>query len=142
MFFKLKPKAGSHCETDAKGNIHTYRAADGHIFDTKLDLVKMFPNKFERVEVMTTEELAAAPKVKVGAAPAKPPTKDAPASKFGEDVTAKFKEAADEDLRVFRKGEDFTVVEAEEPDVALNDKALTATGKGGVKAFIEQYLEQ
>ncbi len=144
MKFKLKPKVGSHSEVDDKGKLITYRPEDGHIFETELDLVTMFPNKFERVTVVPEEDEAPASKPKAKSSVDKATEKGAegvadPANPLGRDVTKRFALARKEDFLVFADGGAFHVVEADEPTKALNDKPLH---KKQVTPFIKQYLNE
>jgi hypothetical protein len=139
MYFKLKPKVGSHAETGQDGKVIHYRPEDGHVFETDRDLVAMFPNKFERVHVPGdegAEDEASPPKPKKES---KPKKDDAPPPKpLGRDVTKRFPKAAEEDFKVFSDGGAFFVAEADEPTVALNEKPLK---KKDVIPFIKEYLE-
>lgn len=151
MYFKLLPKVGSHVEKDKDGNAVTYHSKDGRIIDTEMDLVKRFPNKFERVEVNPTAESSpkeeAAPVVEE-AAPvvvedevAQVEEKSKPKSKthpLGRDVTKRFPKADKNDFKVFSQGGAFSVVEADEDTVPLNEKPLH---KKGVDNFITEFLK-
>lgn len=143
MYFKLKPKAGSHAERDADGNPVVHTAAEGRVFETDNDLCKMFPNKFDLVEVGPDKKVASPTSSvdeKVGSEPPQKETKKP--SPFGRDVTDKYPTAGKDDLRVFQDGDAFTVVEADDPEKALNASPLKKDGKGGVEAFVKKYLSE
>ncbi len=130
MYFKLLPKVGSHSETDDKGKLITHRSEDGYVFDTDLDLIQMFPNKFERVQV--------GPDVPKPPESKKPSKAEEDASNpLGRDVTKRFPKAAEEDFKVFADGGAFFVCESDDPTKALNDKPLK---KAQVEKFVEEYL--
>ena len=73
-----------------------------------------------------------------------PPAPEAPAAPapagepLGRNVTKRFQRAVEEDLQVFANGNEFFVVEADDPGRALNDKPLK---RKDVLAFIEDYLK-
>ena len=153
MYFKLLPKVGSHVEKDKDGNAVTYHSKDGRIIDTEMDLVKRFPNKFERVEVNPTAKSSpkdeAAPVVEEAApvvvedevAQVEEKSKSKSKSKthpLGRDVTKRFPKADKNDFKVFSQGGAFSVVEADEDTVPLNEKPLH---KKGVDDFITEFLK-
>lgn len=159
MYFKLLPKAGSHAEKGPSKKAVIYKASEGNVIETENDLVKMFPGKFERVEV-TGSPVRPIVEAKVKAPAPAPATtqpsvpasskkaKDAKEtkaveevsveSKLGRDVTKRFPHALEEDFKVFSTGGEFFVTEADEIDKALNDKPLK---KGQVEAFVDKYLK-
>jgi len=50
--FKLKPGVGRHTQKNPKtGVIETFEAKDGKVILSAVDLVEMFPDKFDRVSV-------------------------------------------------------------------------------------------
>lgn len=109
----------------------------GAIIQSDEDLVAKHPNKFELVP---EPEKAKAPEEEAAAGEAAPDEEEAPEETgFGMDVTGNFKKAAHADLKVFKKGKFFTVVDADEPDKALNEEELT--DKKAVGAFISNYLK-
>lgn len=141
--------------TDAAGVEHK----KGSIVESTVDLCSLFENKF--VEVQTgnvavlpaAEPAKSAEPVKESEAPKQDEAsaeedddKDAPLShpdatgrsELGEDVTKKFPEAVDADLKVFHKGGWHYVTEPDKPGVALNDKGLK---KAGVASFIKKFLK-
>jgi hypothetical protein len=144
MYYKLKPRAGSHSERGEDGNPVVFTAEQGHVFETDNDLCAMFPNKFDRVEV--GPDKTASPTSSVGGkADSGPPQKETKApspSPFGVDVTDKYPSAGKDDLRVFQDGDAFTVVEADDPENALNANPLKKDGKGGVEAFVKKYVSE
>lgn len=68
-----------------------------------------------------------------------PESEEVPPDVHGEDATVDFPDAAKADLKVFRKGPWYTVVDADEPNKALNDKGLK---KSDVSPFLKKYLKQ
>jgi len=147
MYFKLLPKTGSHSESGPSGKVVTYIASDGKVIESENDLVKMFPEKFEKVNVSGAPEL---PTVEQKA-PVLPPQSTAPTSKkvkaskevlveskLGRDVTKRFPHASEENFMVFSTGGEFFVVEVDEPDIALNPQPLK---RGQVEAFVDKYLK-
>ena len=133
MFFKLKPGAGNHSEKDENGKIVVYKSEDDGVIESENDLVKMFPNKFERVtENLTEPEPKEEPPVEPEPEPEGP---------LGKNVTDEFKRAQNEDFLVFRSEDGVFVAEADEPDEALNDEPLEDSRKA-VNAFIKKYLKE
>lgn len=147
--------AGQH--SNAHGNY-----VKGDIVESHSDLEAKFVNKFRRrkdLEVAAPTPVVA-PKVdKKSAAPAPSPaavadddagdeddkteadSDDAPpakaTSKLGENVTAEYPAAREAELLVLKSGKDYFVADTDQPDKALNKKAVK---KDGVDAFIKQYI--
>ena len=151
MYFKLLPKTGSHSESGPSGKVVTYIASDGKVIESENDLVKMFPEKFEKVNVSGAPELPTveqkAPVLPLAslqetaskkAKGAKVSKEVLAESKLGRDVTKRFPHADEEDFKVFSTGGEFFVVEVDEPDIALNPQPLK---RGQVEAFVDKYLK-
>ena len=151
MYFKLKRKAGNHSQKDKNGKAVVYVAKDGNVIESENDLIKMFPGKFELVEVVTApvEVVKSAENKKSDvqkivekvakdiSAPVKKEEKKA--EPIGKDVTEKHPLAEEQDFKVFYvKGKGYFVTEADDDSVALNKKGIK---KEKVEAFIKKYLE-
>lgn len=146
MKFRLKPNTGSHAGPGEGGKFKTYKPGD--TVESEQDLCKVFPNKFERIpdeapssfSPSTEEQKAAVSKAaKKGAKGVAPPETEEPEpNPLGRDVTKRFPTAQEEDFQVFADGGAFSVVEADDPTEALNDKPLK---RKDVEPFIRQYLE-
>ena len=122
--YKLKEKVGSHNEEGKN-----YEA--GSIVESKKDLVKIFPFKFEKVEPIPSEPKAdkplESPKSKVenvGESIDFSKIK----SKLGENVTSDYPTAQNAYVIVLKKGIKYVVADPDMPDRALNDKPLTEAG--------------
>lgn len=145
MLFKMKSGVGSHAEPGPDGRVVIHKAGDNAIIESDRDLVTMFPNKFERVDEINPAkpeksdvQKAAEEGFKGVMPPADPPAEQEEEEPLGRDVTHRFPLAEEEDFKVFAKGGAFFVVEADDPDVPLNDKPLK---RKDVEQFVEQNLE-
>jgi len=141
MYFKLKSKAGGHAEKGKDGKPVYYKAEDGCVIESTRDLVKAFPEKFERVDLTAAEakKIAAENTQKETPKPEaiqQKETADA-ANPLGRDVTKRFPRAVEEDFMVIADGGAFFVVEKDDPQNPLHDKPLK---KKDVVPFIDQYL--
>lgn len=145
MLFRLKKRCGSHRQ-DGK----TYTAGD--TIKTTIDLIALFPSKFERVykeELSDTE--SDEPKLKK---PNIPPSVDvnkegedetnaktsSPSKvldgEHGKDVTSEFSIAEKAGVKVFEKKNWFVVIDETDGEL-LNEKKLR---EKDVEAFLTQYL--
>jgi len=123
MYFRLLPKVGGHAFVDPSGKTVFLKASEGVVIESEVDLFKLFPNKFERVE---------AP-----AGPASAPVGPSPVSPLGRDVTQRFPLAVEHGFKVFADGGAFVVVEADDPGVVLHEKPLKRKDVG---SFITGYI--
>ena len=157
MYFKLKPKVGNHAHRDPEGKITVYHAADENVIESDIDLAKIFPHKFEKVDSNLSEDTSEPKKTEVekaaeaGADGAADPTKKSSrksrkeeekkeANPLGEEVTSEFPKAVEEDFKVFSaNGKGFMVVEPDEPTVPLHKELLP---QEGVAPFIDKYLTE
>jgi len=147
MKFRLLPKVGNHAETGEDGSPCVYKPGD--IVESDRDLVDAFPGKFERVvdgvedthanpfKPTTKEKTAVQKAAEEGAKDVGAPDPEDP-NPLGREVTKRFPTALDEDFLVFADGGAFSVAEADEPTVPLNDKPLKRKDVG---SFIRKYLE-
>ena len=132
---KYRVIEGSH---DQYGKIYS----KGDVLDVDMDLIAMFPNKFEKAskEVPITKA-PAAPTDIIPMVPQKNPP--APLQKEektnrGKDVTEKFPDAVDMDFKVFIKNRKHYVYDVDDMAKPINSEPLK---KGEVKAFIESKEE-
>jgi hypothetical protein len=161
MLFKLKPGVGNHAETDPKtGEITVYHANEGKIIESQHNLVQLFPDKFERVNIggVTEQEKEEVQKAAEKGAKDILPKQESNEEEIedteekeeekgeivpiGKDVTEeKFPEAKEQDFKVFYSKEDrgYFVTEFEDISTALNDEPLK---KREVNPFIESYLAE
>lgn len=152
-------------ELNASVTYRAFREGDkdrNDVLESDRDLMKVFPNKFERyyekeqdsIEVDQTKFIdpdinlanqqsrkAAEEAAKQGEtdktpskAPAAPKSSDP--TEFGSEVTTDFEDAVENGLRVFKKGNYFTVVEADDPTKAVSPEKLT---KSKVAGWIAEY---
>lgn len=121
MKFKLLPGAGNHTEKDENGEIITYHAKDGNVIESDVDLAKVFVGKFERIEVGASD-------VSVKAS-----------GDLGKDVTERFENAKEEGFLVFLKGKSYSVADADDPQVALNEEPLK---KADVEPFVAKRIDE
>lgn len=117
----------------------------GAVIESKIDLEKLFKNKFERVQ----DEVQARPNEKLQVDEELPQasstvselikTEEVPeeASKLGEDVSEQFETATGKDLVVLKDGRKYFVARKDDKDVSLNEEAMTT--KQAVIEFIENY---
>lgn len=147
MKFKLKTNVGNHTQ----GN-RVYKAEDGEIIESDIDLVEKFPNKFEKVVIpgagpSDPEEIQKA--AEEGAKEIEPQEEEEEEDDWddeeeeleplGADVTKKFPIAVEKDFKVFyKRGKGYMVTEADDPFTKLNKKKLK---KANVKEYIEKQLE-
>lgn len=131
----FKVLAGSHSQDGV-----LYKK--GSIITSYNDLVQLFgEGKFKEVDALEYEKAQKkVPQKKViNVAPKEEVEEDDEdeESSFGEDVTDRFSSAEDNDLKVFKSDEGYTVVDSDEPSIALNKKPLL---KVKVAGFIEKYI--
>ncbi len=137
MFFKLKPGCGNHSETGPDGKPVVY--TQGDVIESDHDLEAMFAGKFERVQVGDVKDADPDPEEDPTLPPPPPPSTEPVENPLGKDRTEKFPKAAEEDFMVFyKRGKGFSVVEADEPTVPLNEDPLK---KDEVADFIDEYLK-
>lgn len=112
---------GTH--TDVAGNVYK----KGDKIKSAADLTNLFPNKF--TEVIAQEPAPASEKVESE-------KKETPRK----NVTSKFKVAGENNLLVFKKGNEFEIEDENDPQAGvLNENSITK--KDDVKAFIADYIE-
>lgn len=133
MKFKLKKGVGNHAEKDDAGNVVIYKAIDGAVIESKTDLAKRHPDKFERVTIDKPSVPAPVQKA------AEEGAKDLKPEPLGKNVTEKFSLAAENDFKVFyKRGKGYMVTESVNEYIALNDKKLK---KADVEEFIDEFIE-
>lgn len=114
----------------------------GDVIDVDFDLVaKHGKGKFERIhEEEGFAAPQASPRQKAQKAAATEADSDdtaaATESTLGEDVTADFPEAAKQGLKVFRSGAWYHVATEDDPNTAVNEKALH---KADVAKFVREF---
>ena len=141
MYFKLKPRVGSHSQLNKKGELETFTAKEGKVIESDIDLVEKFPDKFELVEIPGVEKKKETP---VEPEPVieeelEDNDNDVKQEPLGKDRTKNYPVAIEEDLKVFyAKGKGYFVTEGDDEFTALNKEKLK---KSKVEAFINQYLE-
>jgi len=150
MYFKLLPKSGSHAQPGDDGEVVIYEASEGRIIESKNDLVKMFPNKFKKVDLGSLIQTADTPEkektpvqkaAEEGAKDVMPPEKPKKKKEkyLGEDCTSKFPSVEEQALKVFyAKGKGYFITEDDDPFVALNKDNLK---KEEVDFFVKDYLK-
>lgn len=152
MHFRLKPKCGNHSQMNEKtGEIDIFTADSGELIGSVVDLCKMFPNKFEQVDVpgavlkQTKKQKDAVQAVaEKGAEGVADPNidddEDEDQKPLGKDVTRNYPIAVEQDFKVFYvKFKGRWITEADDPFKALNEKPLK---KDKVIPFIEDYLKE
>ena len=140
MHFKLLKGAGNHSQVGKDGKLEIFTSKEGRVIKSDLDLVKMFANKFERVEVdprNTVEKTEVQKAAEEGAKDLKPASEEE--NPLGKDVTKQFTQAVAEDFKVFAKGDDFFVTEDEAPTIVIHEEPLK---KREVNKFIKKYLQE
>ena len=121
---------GVHYITDKKV------AKKGEIVRSTEDLTAVFPGKFEEVNKGSHEVVPQAvdlvlPAEQRSAPPvAKQEKEDSPVQVTGKDVSKRWPEAEDSDLRVVKNDDGYFVTTEEMPDYAINSKPLTKTEVG------------
>ena len=144
MLFRLKERCGPHFMNGV-----TYKSGD--TVETSLDLVAMFPSKFERnyeaekrAEAKTGKKTKKSkPDIPEGTGKGKEDdNKDdddnvTAESEYGEDITAEYPTAEKVQVKVYVKDNWCTVVDDADGEV-LNEKKLR---KKEVEEFIGQYLD-
>ena len=143
MYFKLKEGVGNHAETDADGNVTIYRAKEGKVIKSNVDLAAKFPDKFVRVQTKAPVQEVPEEEIPEEEIPDEPEEdEDEPDEEpepLGKDATDKFPLAGENDLSVFyARGKGYYVTEADDPFTALNKKGLK---KDKVEAYIKKYLK-
>lgn len=149
----FKVKAGIHFHSE-KGEAEKEYKAGGEPVHTRMDLMKMFPEKFEEVAVSSDYEEPAAPKKP--AAPAAPKATEKEKTKeedpaadegkgqetgksglqgepLGEDVTDQFKTAKKNGFLVFRTDNGYLIADVDNSTKAINKKPIS-------KAAVEEYI--
>ena len=130
---KYRVKTGKH---DQFGKVY----CKGDVLDTDMDLIAMFPNKFEKVSKETPITKApAAPTDITPMVPQKNPPAPVPSSEEddkdrGKDVTKNFPDAVDMDFKVFIQKHKHYVYDMDNMEKPVNPKPLK---KAEVKKFIE-----
>lgn len=119
--------AGRHIERGAgpKGEDKTYKRGD--VFESELELDKVFVNKFRRVaeDKVMTAVTEALPKAAEDLEKMDVPDPGEPAKIHEHDVTAEFPTAAKADLKVFKVGKKYRVVDADTQDTQLHTGFFT-----------------
>ena len=159
MKFRIKPKCGSH---SYKGKTYV----SGDVIETNVDLAKIFPFKFVKIEGTTpvNEDVAppdipmlqeegkedsagkslepSFPEVEArqsnATIPLPPEDETEDSSEHGKDVTSKFPSALKVNLKVYVKANWYSVVDPDDGEV-LNEKKLR---KKAVTKFLKDYLEE
>lgn len=132
-----KVVAGLHYEDTGKGKQKVYKR--GEIITSPLNLIEMFPNKFEEVHEtrLPVRKAAPAPAREVSEREVSEPVRGK--NKFGKDITANYESAEDAGFQVFIDKEGaVTVVDEDAPEVALNEVPLR---KSKVDSFIAKHLK-
>ncbi len=128
-------KEGMHVE----GGV-TYKKGDK--VESEHDLLAMFVNKFS-TQPLSEDGMPAAEVVKEEKKEKEkktPSTETEDKDERGEDVTAEFQDAVDNDLLVFTKGSWYYIFdpESDTPDVQINEKGIK---KDAVTKSIDNYLD-
>ena len=138
--YRLKPRTGNH-RVGVGVNRKIYVAGDV-IMSPDKDLSKLFPHKFEKVEVIPgVDPTAAPPKVVMPPeAPAPEAPKEEPESvkPEGRDVSKRFPKAVEQDFMVFAVAGGLNVFDMDDLTAALNSKPLK---KAEVMPFVEKVLK-
>lgn len=129
--YRLRDDAGSH--SGVGNHAGSARTTQGEIVETDLDLIKMFPNKWEKIVEEDKPKMQGAP---IGEKPEEHELQ-ADSGVGWDDVTKDFESAGDNDLSVHhKKGVGYEVRDGER---TLTEKALRS--KTQVTAFLKQHLE-
>jgi hypothetical protein len=113
---------------------------EGDVIESDLDLIKMFPNKFEKADKPTTTKGKKVKKEEeVPAEESEEPeeeiVEEGPGTEFGAEVSDHF-QSVEKGLRVFRNENGYTVVDADDPTAALH--AHPFRNQKEVRKFVEK----
>lgn len=131
MKFLHKANTGLHSFGKGKGV-----SKAGQTVQSDLELDKLYPEKFEKVL-----QYAPPPAAEGAEDEADPSTQPAKAAEsLGADVTEQFKDAAKQDLLVFKSGKEYHIASEDEPTVALNPAPLPT--KKDVETFLKAHTPE